>query len=270
MERYQVILAYDGTDFLGFQRQGKGRTVQGVVEAALRPLGWQGRTILAAGRTDAGVHASGQVIAFDLEWPHPPGNLLRALNARLPADVAVRLVKPVSPHFHPCYDAAARRYGYRLFCQPERHPLWERYAWRVWPPAALEPMQRAAADLIGRHDFAAFGAPPRVRGTTIRTVFEAGWQLEGAGLIFAISANAFLYHMVRRLVSLQVAIGQGFCDLQEVQQHLLNPKNGIVQGLAPPHGLELVEVTYPAVVSEDKLEKEVEIGEDDRAEELLS
>ncbi len=119
MARYQVILAYDGTHFVGFQRQGRSRTVQGVVEAALRQLGWQGRAILSAGRTDTGVHAAGQVIAFDLDWTHPEKELGRAINANLPQDVAVRSVAPASPDFHPRFDATARRYRYHLFCDAD-------------------------------------------------------------------------------------------------------------------------------------------------------
>ncbi len=129
MARYQVILAYDGADFFGFQRQADGcgqRTVQGVVEQALRRIGWQGRAILFAGRTDVGVHASGQVIAFDLDWLHSTDALLAALNANLPADVAAQAAQLAADDFHPRYDARARCYRYRLFCQPRRDPLRER------------------------------------------------------------------------------------------------------------------------------------------------
>ena len=110
MARYKVILAYDGTDFLGYQRQGKTRTVQLVVEAALVKLGWEGTTILTAGRTDSGVHASGQVVAFDLDWAHSTDDLVRALNANLPDDVAVKDGAQVVDDFHPRYDAVERTY----------------------------------------------------------------------------------------------------------------------------------------------------------------
>ena len=139
MARYQVILAYDGTFFKGYQRQAQARTVQAVVETALRQLGWRGRTVLSAGRTDTGVHASGQVIAFDLEWAHPAEELLRALNANLPEDVAAREIHEADLEFHPRYWAVSRRYRYRLFCQETRDPLRERYAWRVWPPVEMQP-----------------------------------------------------------------------------------------------------------------------------------
>jgi tRNA pseudouridine38-40 synthase len=246
MERYQVKLAYDGTHFLGFQRQGKGRTVQGVVESALRQLGWQERTILAAGRTDTGVHASGQVVAFDLEWDHPVEALQRALNARLPPDVSVCEIRPTRADFHPCYDAISRRYRYQVYCQPVRDPLMDRYAWRVWPAPRIDLLSQAASMLSGTHDFAAYGTPPRTHGTTVRTVFLAGWQEEGSDLIFGITANAFLYHMVRRLVYLQVMVGQGRLGLDIIPQSLQpQDKSSPVKGLAPAQGLRLVEVTYP-------------------------
>jgi tRNA pseudouridine38-40 synthase len=246
MERYQVILAYDGTQFLGFQRQGKGRTVQGVVETALRSLGWQERTILAAGRTDAGVHASGQVISFRLEWAHPAEALGRALNALLPPDVAVSAVRATVLDFHPCYDAVSRRYRYRIYCQPGRDPLKERYAWRVWPAPQVDLLRQAASFLPGTHDFAAFGTPPRTQGTTVRTVFLAGWQENDFDLVFEISASAFLYHMVRRLVSLQIVVGQGRMGTDDVQRSLQpTGKGSLVKGLAPAQGLTLVEVCYP-------------------------
>ena len=247
MERYQVILAYDGTHFSGFQRQARSRTVQEVVEAALRRLGWQGKSLLTAGRTDAGVHASGQVIAFDLAWEHSPEKLQGALNSLLPFDVAAREVKVVPPKHHPRYDAVSRRYHYSLYCEILRDPLRDRYAWQVWPPVELSTLRHAAAYFLGRHDFAAFGTPPRPQGTTMRTVFEADWHAEGSNLVFVITADAFLYHMVRRIVHLQVAIGQGKQGMEMIPESL-QPRAGtsLVKGLAPAHGLVLVEVLYPA------------------------
>lgn len=116
IERYQVILAYDGTGFKGFQKQARTRTVQLVVEEALRKIGWQGKSVLGAGRTDTGVHALGQVVAFDLDWSHGTQDLLNALNANLPPDVSARDVRVVAPDFHPRFDASSRSYRYNLFC----------------------------------------------------------------------------------------------------------------------------------------------------------
>jgi tRNA pseudouridine38-40 synthase len=252
MARYQVILAYDGTRFHGFQRQRRRdrpavRTVQGVFEVALRKLGWKGEAIQAGGRTDAGVHASGQVAAFDLTWDHPAQALLAALNANLPADVSVRTLCVSTADFHPRYDALARRYRYRLFCDVSRDPLRERFAWRVWPAVNMDCLQRAALSLSGRHDFAAFGRPLRSGGSTIRTIQHAGWQLSGTELVFDITADAFLYHMVRRLVFTQVAIGQGKLEPEFISKNLESHAQKMIQGLAPPHGLALVEVIYPTI-----------------------
>ncbi|HEY5669313.1 MAG TPA: tRNA pseudouridine(38-40) synthase TruA [Anaerolineales bacterium] len=246
MARYQVILAYDGTQYHGFQRQAKAHTVQGVIEATLRELGWSGRAILAAGRTDTGVHASGQVIAFDLDWKHSPDELGAALNAQLPDDVAARSVMQVEVDFHPRYDALARTYRYRIYCWENRDPLLDRYAWRVWPALDLDLLQQAASLLVGRQDFAAFGSPPRPSGSTQRTVFQAQWTRYDHELIFLITADAFLYRMVRRLVSFQVEIGQGRRELEALRQALELPPDSAVQGLAPAHGLTLLKVVYPS------------------------
>jgi tRNA pseudouridine38-40 synthase len=243
MARYQIILAYDGTDFLGFQRQGSVRTVQSELEAALRRLNWQGTTIFCAGRTDTGVHAAGQVVSFDLDWKHTTEELGKALNANLPYDVAVRSIRLADDDFHPRYDARWRMYRYRIYCHPERHPLLDRFAWRVWPEARLALLNEAAALLLGRHDFAAFGTPPRTGGSTIREVFQAGWKVEADTLQFEVKANAFLYHMVRRMVYLQVLAGQGRLEMGDLARAVqeAQPQS---PGLAPPQGLVLSQVGY--------------------------
>ena len=257
MERYQVILAYDGSHFKGFQRQAKARSVQGVVEEALRKISWQGISILAAGRTDTGAHATGQVIAFELDWKHASQDLLTALNSHLPSDVVAREVKQVCPSFHPRYDASWRKYLYRIYCQPIRNPLLEPYAWHVWPPVDIDVLQGAACPLIGSHDFGAFGTSPQTGGNTRRLVLQAGWKQEPPYFVFEIAAQAFLYHMVRRVVFMQVMIASGKLPLEELHQALLTgvdmssrlehsqkPSDRWVHGLAPARGLILAEVYY--------------------------
>ena len=247
MVRYQGILAYDGTAFAGMQRQDDARTVQGDVEIALRKIGWQGRSILAAGRTDAGVHAAGQVIAFDLDWKHTETDLQNALNANLPPDAAFQSVRQTREDFHPRYDAFSRSYRYTIICQQARDPLRERFAWRVWPMPDLAVMEQCAALLEGEHDFSAFGTPPKPGGVTIRQVHQAGWQMQADTLIFEVTANAFLYHMVRRMVSIQVEIGLGktlFSVLRSAVEAGAT-QTEMIQGLAPAHGLSLMKVTYP-------------------------
>lgn len=243
MAHYQIILAYDGTNFQGFQRLGKGRSVQGEVEKALSQLNWQGRAILSAGRTDTGVHASGQVAAFDLNWTHGTAELQNALNAHLPADVAVVAAQEAQADFHPRYDALARTYHYRIYHQPQRNPLQERFAWRVWPAPDLSTLQQAANLLKGEHNFAAFGAPLKKGGSTVRVVFQAVWEQQAGGLLFEISANAFLYHMVRRLVFTQVLAGSGKLTLDDLAQGVLAAQ-AQPPGLAPAQGLVLSEVLY--------------------------
>ncbi len=248
MARYKVILTYDGTDFFGFQRQAisaKSRTIQGVVETALRKLGWQGRSILSAGRTDTGVHAFGQVVAFDLDWDHPSEELQSALNAFLPPDVAAREVYPTEPVFHPRYDALARRYRYQMYSLPVRNPLRERYSWRIWPAIVVDRMQQAAVHLLGSHDFSCFGTSSRAGGTTVRNVLEAFWKEDQSGIAFEIVANGFLFHMVRRLVYVQTSIGQGNLEPDMILKCLENRSPSLVKGLAPPQGLTLMEVVYP-------------------------
>ncbi|MCW5874515.1 MAG: tRNA pseudouridine(38-40) synthase TruA [Anaerolineales bacterium] len=242
-ERYKIILAYHGAAFSGMQRQARHRSVQAVLEEALRALGWAGRAVLFAGRTDAGVHASGQVAAFDLQWRHSSESLLKALNTQLPADVAVQAVEQVGAQFHPRYDARKRTYRYRLYCQPQRDPLREGLAWRVWPAPRLRRLQAAARHLRGEHDFVAFGPAPQPGGHTVRTVHAARWQQAADDeFIFEVTANAFLYHMVRRMVGLQVKAGQGLIEPEVVHAALRSQQR--VRQLAPAHGLTLVHVEY--------------------------
>jgi len=252
MERYKVTLAYDGAQFYGFQRQGQSRTVQLEVEAALRKLNWQDRAILSAGRTDRGVHAAGQVIAFDLEWAHDPQELGRALNAHLPDDVAVKSVEIAAPGFHPRFDAVSRCYHFHLWFAPQRNPLRDRFAWRVWPACDLETLQAAARLLLGTHNFAAFGAPPQAGGSTVRIVFESGWQQEIEDTyVFWVTGNAFLYHMVRRMVFVQVLIGQQRLSLEDLRQSV-EQAAPLPPGLAPPHGLVLQAVGYAQAAVDDR------------------
>ena len=243
MARYQLILAYDGTRLEGSQRQAKKRTAQGELENALRTIGWTGRSVLIAGRTDSGVHAEGQSVTLDFEWAHSPEDLLAALNANLPSDLSVREAREVRPDFHPRFDARSRRYRYRLFCDPIRDPVRERFAWRVWPALDEELLREAAPVFLGKYDFAAFGSPTSVNGSTVRTVMSARWTGSAKEWQFEVEADAFLYRMVRRLVFVQVSVAQRRISVEQVRQ-ALETQTRLRAGLAPAHGLSLVEVTY--------------------------
>jgi len=240
---YKVILAYNGSGFAGFQRQRSSRTVQGEFESSLRRIGWHGESILAAGRTDAGVHASGQVVSFKLDWPHTSDALLHALNFYLPQDVGAQSVEKVAPDFHPRYDAVSRHYCYRCYCLPERDPLREDFAWRVWPEPSIEQMNAAAQSLVGSQDFKAYGRATTDSGVTMREVFSAVWQAVDDEFQFDIIANAFLYHMVRRIVLVLMTIGQGEQPVQFVAESLQSGQMDLT-GLAPAKGLVLQEVRY--------------------------
>ncbi len=244
MARYQATLAYDGSGFQGSQRQANVRTVQGEFENALRALGWSAHAALMAGRTDAGVHAIGQVVAFDLEWAHSIDALLNALNANLPHDIAVRNLSFASVDFHPRFDATSRKYRYRLFCDKVRDPLREKFLWRVYPPVDGNALNQSASAFLGVHDFVAFGSATSPKGTTTRSVTKSEWQQMPDGeWQFEVRADAFLYRMVRRLVSAQVSFAQGRLLATDIQRALAKQEE-FSAGLAPAHGLTLVEVMY--------------------------
>ena len=247
MADYKSIVAYDGTEFEGFQRQANGhRTVQGEFEAALRNLDWTERSLRAAGRTDRGVHARGQVVAFGLEWTHGPLRLTQALNSDLPPDLAVRSTQRVPDGFHPRYAALSRCYRYLLYSEATRDPLRERRAWRVWPAPDLARMRRAAVDIVGQRDFRPFGTDPGSSGNTIRRVIMAEWSDSEDGLAFRIEADAFLFRMVRRIVSAMVAVGQGKTSIEAFETLLEDPGERWQLGLAPARGLCLESVNFEA------------------------
>ncbi len=244
MARYQVILAYDGSGFQGSQRQSNIRTVQGELEKSLHKLGWSDQSVIMAGRTDTGTHAAGQVVAFDMDWSYGDEQLLKALNSYLPPDIAIRSLCVAPAEFHPRFDARSRRYLYRLFCEPIRDPLREKFAWRVWPGVQEDALKQTADIFLGTHDFAAFGSPTTLKGTTTRTVTKTGWKKMTDGeWQFEVQADAFLYRMARRLVFVQVAVAQGKCSGEKVRAALIG-QGKLPSGLAPAHGLTLVEVTY--------------------------
>mgnify|MGYP005843751979 FL=1 len=251
-KRYRAVVAYDGTPYYGFQRQaGDTPTVQGAIESALARITQQAITVLGAGRTDAGVHAVGQVIAFDAVWRHTPDDLWRALNANLPATIAVQSVEAAPGGFHPRYDARSRVYEYTLYTAPARQPLLDRYAWHApaGGPLDLQAMQRAADCLIGVHDFAAFGQPAQGESTVrevMRSEFSVvpGAPVRGQMIRYTIESNAFLYRMVRRIVGALVRVGRGDVSLAEFEAVFRAADGAWPNQTAPPHGLCLIEVTY--------------------------
>lgn len=247
MAHYKATVEYDGTDFAGFQRQyaEAGPTIQGELETALARLnGGEPVTVIGAGRTDSGVHAIGQVIAFNLEWAHGPDVLTRALNANLPRAIAVREAAECGADFHPRFSAKGRRYRYSIYNAPARAPLRERFAWQVWPKSDLAAMQRASEALIGRRDFGTFGTAPEPGGHTVRSVREARWVAAGEDFDFYIEADAFLHRMVRSIVGALKWVGTGEWSPADFGAALAAADRSQSAPPAPPNGLCLMEVIY--------------------------
>ncbi|MCU0481790.1 MAG: tRNA pseudouridine(38-40) synthase TruA [Anaerolineae bacterium] len=247
MTRYRAILAYDGTAYQGFQRQNDAPTIQLMLENAIQKVTGQLVTVIGAGRTDTGVHATGQVVAFDVDWAHDDESLLRALNFHLPDDIALQDIRQ-HDGFHPRYDALARRYVYTVIHTPHRHPLYRHSAWHLYGELSLGALQTVAPMLIGERDFKAFGHDPMKRDNTVREVFVSEWSstpiTDGVLLRYTVEANAFLYHMVRRMVSAQIAVGRGMMSIDEFTHILAIGDMGKIRQIAPSHGLVLEKVRY--------------------------
>jgi tRNA pseudouridine38-40 synthase len=244
-----ALVAYDGTRFAGFQRQSpdKGPTVQGTLEAAFQRIAGVPITVEGAGRTDSGVHASGQVVNAHVPARFDPPTWQRALNALLPSDVAIRATCAVPDAFRARRSALARSYQYRILCDAIRSPLRERYAWRVPAPLDLPAMARAVVLLPGERDFGAFGSSPQRQpdgapAHTVRTllVAECEWRAASAG-----GAPAFLSGMVRRLVGTLVLVGEGRFSLADFQAILEARDKNHPGTAAPACGLCLTGVEYP-------------------------
>lgn len=243
MVRIKATVAYDGTEYGGFQRQKKAPSIQEELEQTLEKLTGVSTRVLAAGRTDAGVHADGQVIAFDTEWSHGLPELQRGMNALLSSQVAVVHLEAADPAFHPRYDALRRCYRYTIYRGAVRNPLVARYSLYVARPLAVEAMQAATQSLVGQWDFVAFGSPP-AGVSTIREVYHAGWIQEDPWLYFDIEANAFLYRMVRMLVGTLLRVGYGTLTVDEFCEILRSKTRHRAGPAVSAQGLALKAVVY--------------------------
>jgi tRNA pseudouridine38-40 synthase len=250
--RFRLTLHYDGSYFLGWQSQAWGRTVQGDLEAALTRLTGTRRPVEGAGRTDSGVHATGQVAATTLPSRWEAQELQRALNAVLPNDIWVETVSDVPLDFHPRFSARARSYRYQVGISPQAFsPFHSPYCWPLIRELDLDLLHRSAALIPGEHSFRAFAkAGQEARGDLCR-VMEAGWApWEEIGVAFHISANRFLHHMVRYLVGTMVEIARGWRELEELLELLTDPDTALrTSPPAPPEGLFLSRVHYTEPVS---------------------
>jgi tRNA pseudouridine38-40 synthase len=243
-----LVLAYDGREFAGWQRQPGERTVQGVVEAALaRVHGASELTIVGAGRTDRGVHALGQVASYPPPTPRDPQLLWHALSRLLPPDLRVLNVIATDASFHACRSAIAKLYCYRMLLRPLALPFELPFAWQLHGQIDVEAMRQAARMLIGRHDFASFSVTGGQSKTTTREISRIELELSNdQQLSLKIEADGFLYRMVRVIVGLLVEIGRGRRSPRSIEALLSQPRFGAARAMAPPHGLCLVHVDYPS------------------------
>jgi len=252
MGTFKLTLAYDGTDFAGWQRQPNRRTVQGELEAAIERITQEHSKCIASGRTDAGVHALGQVVSFTSETQLPPAVLTKALNAELPEDILVFEVQEVVAGFHALRDALRKRYRYVIEDGRNRDLFDRKYVWHVFQRLDVEAMQKAAVALIGTHDFASYETSGSPRLTTIRTVLDLLVERRAGELtdrlIIEVEADGFLYNMVRNIVGTLVAVGKGK-EPPTWPATVLELRDRTKAGMtAPPQGLFLVEVEYPAIL----------------------
>jgi len=251
--RYRARCEYDGTEFGGFQLQPNARTVQGELEATLARLSGGERVVVdGAGRTDAGVHATGQVIAFTYRGRLTGAEVQQAINAQLPPDVAIRGIRRVPIGFHPRYAARYREYRYTVWNGP-RSPLRERYALGVRDPLDVTAMASAASAFVGRHDFSAFGGDDR---SPVRTVHEVRVRREGHLVTFDVRADAFLRGQMRRMVAALLAVGLGKMDTSALRAAMIARKPALNGALAPAKGLSLRRVVLGRRSRIDKEDEE--------------
>ena len=245
MRTLKLTLAYDGTRFVGWQRQAEGESIQGVLEDALARFEGAPVTVHGAGRTDAGVHALGQVASVRVTCTHDVATLTRALNAQLPGDVRVLSVEEAVPDFHARFSAKAKTYRYVIRNAPMATPFERAYVWHLPEPLNVESMQRAAALLIGTHDFAAFQSVGTETPGSVRTIVRSGvLQPEPSLLAYQVTGEGFLRYMVRALTGTLVEIGRGWREPDSIQSLLANGRRAEAGPTAPPHGLFLVSVDY--------------------------
>jgi tRNA pseudouridine38-40 synthase len=263
MRVLKLTLAYDGTRFVGWQRQADGESIQGLLEEALARFEGARVTVHGAGRTDAGVHALGQVASASVTFTHPTETIVRALNAQLPEDIRVLEVVDASPDFHARFSARSKRYRYQIRAGTVGDPFTRDFVWQLPGPLDVSAMTDAAAALVGTHDFAAFHSAGTDVASTVRTILrsefrgpvgsaplpfspQSGADLSGPRqeLVYEVTADGFLRHMVRAIVGTLVEIGRGWRSADSMAQLIEQGTRAQAGATAPPHGLFLVRVDY--------------------------
>lgn len=241
MPTFRLDLAYNGSGFFGYAKQPTLRTVQGELEKALSHHTGAIDTSVA-GRTDKGVHATGQVVSFDGP-PIDVERVQRSVNKQLAPDIAVSGLREAAPGFHARFSATGRAYIYRINNHPVHDPLTASYTWTVGPPLDVDAMNESVEALLGEHDFAAFCRKTGDSPTT-RRLDWARWRREGDQVELSIGASSFCHQMVRSIVALCVEIGRGRMPASDIERILEGANRADAKGVAPAHGLEFVAVSY--------------------------
>ncbi len=244
MKRMLLNIEYDGTAYHGWQIQPNSVTVQQMVEEALCKLLGEKTSAVSCSRTDAGVHARDFYFHIDCDENIPDTAFLRGLNSFLPDDIAVKGVKEVSPDFHARYSANGKTYTYHIFNSNKKDAFLSRYSWRIERPLNLKKMNEFCKEIIGTHDFLAFSSSGRTVEDTVRTVSECYVEKKGDEVILTVSANGFLYNMVRIIVGTAVEVSDGKIDASDIKDILLSGKREALGLTAPPNGLFLEKVYY--------------------------
>lgn len=244
MPLYRTTLSYDGTDYLGWQLQPQGITIQARLQEALSTLAGEPVAVVGAGRTDAGVHAHGQVAHFDLPTPVPPSGILKGLNSMLPDDIRVLKVEPAPPSFHARFSARSKTYRYYFDTAPVASPFRARYTLHHPYPLDREALTAAAGRFVGRHDFESFRASSCEAKTSERECTVSRFSQEGTELVYEIAADGFLHHMVRNIVGTLLQVGRGKLSGDDVDSLFAARDRKRAGPTAPPRGLHLIRVEY--------------------------
>jgi tRNA pseudouridine38-40 synthase len=244
MRTLKLTIAYDGTRFVGWQRQAEGDSIQGLLESALARFEGAPVTVHGAGRTDAGVHALGQTASVQLACSHDVATLTRALNAHLPEDIRVLSVEEVNDAFHARFSARAKTYRYRIRNTAIADPFERAFEWHIPEPLNVAAMRAAAASVVGAHDFIAFQSAGSHANGTIRTVMRSELSDTDGLLTYEVTGDGFLRHMVRAIVGTLVEIGRGWREAENMAVLLRGALRAEAGATAPPNGLFLVRVDY--------------------------
>ena len=245
MRTLKLTISYDGTRFVGWQRQAEGESIQGLLEDALARFEGAPVTVHGAGRTDAGVHALGQVASVRVTCGHDTATLTRALNAQLPEDIRVLAVEEADPEFHARFSARTKTYRYVIRNAPIATPFERAYVWHLPERLNVDAMQEAAAMVVGTHDFAAFQSVGTESPGSVRTIVRSGIRvLEPSLLAYEVTGEGFLRYMVRALTGTLVEIGRGWRAPSSLRDLLSGGRRAEAGATAPPHGLFLVAVDY--------------------------